>query len=177
MITKIQTALTAEGLASTKSTQLKALATQLTTAFAQEKDPASRLLLLRNIGEHQTRMLLGDEVANSVDGKSFRGFSIGIGHILGVTFPVAGLTWDKVEQNYTELAAKKTNTQKEKLTTSSKAPDVDKIISTSADKAIAMEIAKDLKLTFDQKMVDFILDSRGTPTFNEFQSILAGVKE
>ncbi len=178
MITKIQSALTTEGLVSTKSTQLTLLAAQLTTAFAKEANPASRLLLLRNIGEHETRKLLGDEVANSVDGKSFSGFSIGIGHMLGVTFPVAGLTWSKVEQSYSDLAAKNAATKTETTTRTIKAPDTTEIVTTPTDTAVAMEIAKDLKLDFDPKMVEFVLASRGaTKGFNEFQSILAGNTE
>lgn len=51
-------------------------------------------------------MLLADEVSNTVDGKSFGGWSIGIGHMLGVTFPMAGLTWYDVEQSYADTKTK-----------------------------------------------------------------------
>lgn len=41
-----------------------------------------------------------EEAQNDKDSKSFKGWSVGIGHIFGVTFPLAGLYWKEGKMTY-----------------------------------------------------------------------------
>jgi hypothetical protein len=178
---KIIWALKSEWLESKNATQLALVATRVEEMFAAESGPISRLLLLRNLSESHTRTLLADEVANTRDGKSFGGWSLGLGHMLGVTFPMAGISFYEVDQYYSDLAAKNAKKWQKQdvvtMTTTEGTAARQAWPATLTDQKIALQILQDLKLDLNPQTVNLILLSRGTPTFNEFQSLLAGKKE
>lgn len=63
--------------------------------------PEARTILLMGLVKSEVEKS-GIQVANNdVDGWSYKGWSVGVGHVLGVTFPVAGIAFSEGKMNYT----------------------------------------------------------------------------
>jgi hypothetical protein len=46
---------------------------------------------------------------NDVDGRSYKGFSVGVGHLFGITFPLVGVYFKegKIQYNYSDVPVQK----------------------------------------------------------------------
>lgn len=60
----------------------------------------ARAILLMGLVESEVEKAEIQEANNDTDARSFRGWSIGAGHILGVMFPVAGIAFKEGKMNY-----------------------------------------------------------------------------
>lgn len=62
--------------------------------------PEARAILLMGLVKSEVEKFGVQEASNDVDGRSYKGWSVGVGHILGVTFPVAGIAFSEGKMNY-----------------------------------------------------------------------------
>lgn len=65
-----------------------------------ETSKAVKSLLLMGLVNSEVEKSEVEEAQNDRDAKSFKGGSIGVGHIFGVTFPVVGLAWKEGKMSY-----------------------------------------------------------------------------
>ncbi len=65
----------------------------------------AKAILIKGIVESEGEKRHTQEANNDVDGRSYKGFSIGVGHLFGVTFPLVGVSFKegKVQYSYPEI--------------------------------------------------------------------------
>lgn len=62
--------------------------------------PEAKALLLSGLIASEAEKAQVEEAQNDKDGKSYKGWSAGVGHIFGVTFPIAGLYFKEGYMKY-----------------------------------------------------------------------------
>jgi hypothetical protein len=78
-----------------------------------ETSPEAKAILIKGLVEVEGEKKHTQEAMNDVDGRSYKGFSVGVGHLFGVTFPLVGVYFKegKIQYNYpkTQEAPKATS--------------------------------------------------------------------
>lgn len=61
-------------------------------------------MLLDAFTDWKTNQLIADEGSNTVDGRNFAGWTVGVGSLMGIVFPVGGFAMSKMNVEYTPVA-------------------------------------------------------------------------
>lgn len=65
----------------------------------------TKLLLLQGLAQSEIEKLQVNTANAEAKRMSYRGASVGVGHIMGVTFPLAGVTFGRLKLDYQRLAS------------------------------------------------------------------------